>query len=629
MLDILRDKLASRRRQKDGAPGSIDLNPVLGEIGHFGKFHWRELGLLWMVCLASGVGIVSFAFTGFVPKYRCSVPACESPANATFYHHQSSSLLLSGTNASELESKPVFADFVEASIFSLEAGQHACRRRVSATQDFSGSCQQLVTLIQSNDNSTTVDEQCGKEELVYDRSVVESSFATRFGLVCDDYYLRGIFNSFVMGGMLLGSFMVGIISDRYGRKTALNACIVLLWIAGIINAFTTYKSVYAICRLIIGMTSIGSFLCAYVLIAESTLPNFTVRATKMMGNAFTFGELIVVLVAYFIRDEYHLQLALFTPLIALLIPGLLVKESTRWMISKGYISKAKKQIAHMAEVNGKVSADRLAVILSQEHRDDNVDKEEEDRQRSKKNESNGALAAGPVAETTDSQMKPKKARFWDLFRPAKICIRTINLFFQWFTVTAIFYGLSFGSTSILGDPYTNFALSCAMELPSYIVGFFTFDRIGRKWSLIPTQLCGGLACVIVGLVNSNPQLAAFQTTMVCLGRFCASLAFGIVYLYCIEMYMTPLRASSLGTCSTIGRVGGIFALSIEGLKVYWQPLPFILIGGCGIIAGISALALPETTGEKLPDTVEESLQIGKNYKLTPCCGLKLARVSPS
>ena len=75
----------------------------------------------------------------------------------------------------------------------------------------------------------------------------------------------------------------------------------------------------------------------------------------------------------------------------------------------------------------------------------------------------------------------------------------------------------------------------------------------------------------------------------------------------------------MGASSTIGRIGGIFALGIEGLTVYWAPMPFVIIGAMGVVAGVAALAFPETTGEKLPETVAESLEVGKNYKLVPFC----------
>ena len=99
----------------------------------------------------------------------------------------------------------------------------------------------------------------------------------------------------------------------------------------------------------------------------------------------------------------------------------------------------------------------------------------------------------------------------DLFRPMKLMLRTSNLFFQWFAITAIFYGLGFGSADLMGDPFTNFSLTCLMEFPGIAIGFFSFDRVGRRASLVILQLCAGVACLVTGLINQTLYLAAFQT----------------------------------------------------------------------------------------------------------------------
>ena len=70
----------------------------------------------------------------------------------------------------------------------------------------------------------------------------------------------------------------------------------------------------------------------------------------------------------------------------------------------------------------------------------------------------------------------------------------------------------------------------------------------------------------------------------------------------------------------MGRVGAIYALILLGLKKYWLGLPFILIGIPAILAGLLAFAVPETTGCKLPESVDEALELGKNYKFHPWCG---------
>ena len=107
---------------------------------------------------------------------------------------------------------------------------------------------------------------------MYDTSVLHSTFSTRFGFVCDDFYLKGIYQSVVMGGMLAGSFAGGLASDRFGRRTVILAGILLVWIFGILNAFVTSRLVFGISQFLIGMSAMGVFMTSYVLIAESTIP---------------------------------------------------------------------------------------------------------------------------------------------------------------------------------------------------------------------------------------------------------------------------------------------------------------------------------------------------------------------
>jgi hypothetical protein len=47
---------------------------------------------------------------------------------------------------------------------------------------------------------------------------------------------------------------------------------------------------------------------------------------------------------------------------------------------------------------------------------------------------------------------------------------------------------------------------------------------------------------------------------------------------------------------------------------FWRPFPLVLMGATATSAGLLALLFPETTGDRLPENMEDALNLGKNYK---------------
>ena len=186
------------------------------------------------------------------------------------------------------------------------------------------------------------------------------------------------------------------------------------------------------------------------------------------------------------------------------------------------------------------------------------------------------------------------------------------MFFQWITATMVYYGLLFASTSLSGDPYLNFVLAVFAELPSPIIYYFVPDLLGRKVVLITSQLLSGICCIAGGILITMPSFSTLQIILVMSGRLCAALCFGLVYLYTAELYPTTLRSTALGFCSTFGRLGGIAALLMGGLN---RPsVSMVTFGAMGIVAGLLAFRFPETRNDKLPDTIQEAMNLGRNVK---------------
>lgn len=130
----------------------------------------------------------------------------------------------------------------------------------------------------------------------------------------------------------------------------------------------------------------------------------------------------------------------------------------------------------------------------------------------------------------------------------------------------------------------------------------------------------GVACISCAFLqgSQDPSLLLLQTCLSLVGKFGASAAFAIVYLYTAEMFPTCIRNQSVGFCAFTAKIGGVTTMLLELLKEYWLPAPVLIMGVCASIAGGLALLFPETAGEKLPDTMEEAVMMGSNKKKGLC-----------
>lgn len=48
-------------------------------------------------------------------------------------------------------------------------------------------------------------------------------------------------------------------------------------------------------------------------------------------------------------------------------------------------------------------------------------------------------------------------------------------------------------------------------------------------------------------------------------------------------------------------------------------IPLVIMGALSVIGGMTALRLPETLNQPLPQTVEEAENFGKNWSIAECC----------
>ena len=356
---------------------------------------------------------------------------------------------------------------------------------------------------------------------------------SEYGLTCDDHYLRSLVGSTYMLGMLFGSIIFGIVSDRFGRITALMCSVVTMTTSAVVGAMVPNLAGYTIFRFLTGMGGMGCFLVSFVLVIEHVGFEYTMLIGVLIEIPFELGGIIFGIEAIFIRDWFTLHLVAYLPCILLLALKFVISESPRWLIASGHYDQAIIVINKAARVNQRSVPFELLKFTSP-----NIEMHSEDVQL--KNET--------------------MATFQDLFKPKSMARRTLNMFYQWFAVTMCYFGLTFSSTSLGGDPHTNFLLGVGIAIPGFLFCAFVMDCWGRRPILSFCQAIAGVSCIISGVlfdfIGEQEYLIPVQIFFSLIGKFMASANFAIVYLYTAELYPTTIRTTAVGSCSCVARLGG-------------------------------------------------------------------------
>jgi len=91
----------------------------------------------------------------------------------------------------------------------------------------------------------------------------------------------------------------------------------------------------------------------------------------------------------------------------------------------------------------------------------------------------------------------------DLFRTPVLRSRAINVAFNWFANSIVYYGLSLNTGNLPGNPYLVLFLIGLAEIPGYLLVIGLVDITGRRSLCSTLMLLGGFACIIVAFIPTG------------------------------------------------------------------------------------------------------------------------------
>ncbi|XP_041049626.1 solute carrier family 22 member 5-like isoform X2 [Carcharodon carcharias] len=528
--------------------GYDEITAFLGEWGPHQKLVFFVLSLS---VFPNGFGGLSIVFVGDVPEHRCSIPR--------------------NLNLSEAWMNRTIP--LEQERGKLQYSK--CRRyRLDVIVNLS----ETFTEPDSFNMSEVEQEPClnGWE---YSKDQYISTIVSEWDLVCNNDWKMPFSMSIYFLGVLTGSLFSGMLSDGFGRKTVLFGTMAVQTGFNMLQVFSPNWEIFCLINFLIGFGQVSNYVAAYVLGSE-LLGRKSIRVTYStlgVGISYACGYMFLPLVAYFIRSWWMLLFTL--SLVGLLYIPLwwYIPESPCWLLLKGRVQEAKTILQHAAEKNGVTLPEMLFNDI----------------------------------ELDD--IKDKNVKSFTITRLVKNSnirgITIINLI-VWMILAVGYYGLSLNTPNLAGDDYLNCFFAGAIEIPANIAAWLLLRRLSRKFSLSGSLFFGGIVLFFIQFIP--PNLSILATVLVMVGKLANTCAFAIIYAYTAELYPTVVRNTGVGVSLMASRLGSIISSYVFFLGVYYEFLPYILMGSLTVFSATLVLLLPETVNVALPDTIDQVQKMAGN-----------------
>jgi putative MFS transporter len=353
------------------------------------------------------------------------------------------------------------------------------------------------------------------------------------------------FISLTFVGMTIGALVTGFLGDRFGRRFTYQVNLLVFGLASLAAAFAQDMNQLIVCRFVQGLGLGAEIVVGYSTLTEFVPPQSRGRWLSFMAFMVVAGFPATALLSYFIIPAWGWRPMFVIAGVGSLIVWYLRKnlpESPRWLESQGRNAEAEALL--QAIEKEAVEAGPLPPPAP-------------------------AVASVPV--NASAMVRPPLLQrmivgCWSLI--------TINTLIFGFVIFLPQFFLRQGLTITNSLGYT--VVLAAASLVGCVLGAYTSDFLGRRWSIIGASV----ATIVFGWIYAHFSPASDPTIVLVIGFVLivaiyvqTAVLFGV---YTPELFPTEIRLRANGICNTFGRGATVVSPFVVGYLMVNYQLPGVI-----------------------------------------------------
>ena len=361
-------------------------------------------------------------------------------------------------------------------------------------------------------------------------------------------------------GMAIGSLLLGLVADRWGRKRAVIVSVAVFGVAALATAASTTLAALMACRFVAGIAIGGAQPVMVALLAEYAPVRHRSTAMVVGFLGVGIGVPISALLSASLVPLHGWQ-AVFVvggvvPLLVLPWLAWVYPESIRYLVSGGTRNNAR-----VASTLNRIVGQPLYQASDQ-----------------------FVLSETPAPRASGRALLAPRYRrdtlaIWVVYFFNWI---TWYLFLLWLPTALTQAGLDIASASRIG------AVLGITALLTFPPAAMIIQRLGAARCMAWLFFGGTVTAALLVLAGTHWGLVV---VLVVLFTICGVIPQVALNYLCVELYPTPIRATGVGWAITAGRIGSVLgALAGGGLIARWGLAGyFATLGGPLLLAGVLTL----------------------------------------